>query len=116
MKAVLRIGEAAYLLGVSTKTIRRWDQKGKISCFRTVGNHRRIRLIEVQRIISVQSYQILKYNLLFMPGSLLMNKNKKVIYRDKLMQYTNFVLKTSTKRLLYFKILEVVLIPKEKDF
>lgn len=52
MKAVLRIGEAANLIGVSTKTIRRWDKHGKISCFRTLGNHRRINLIEIQRIIS----------------------------------------------------------------
>ena len=50
MKAVLRIGEAAHLIGVSTKTIRRWDKAGKISCFRTIGNHRRIKFIEVQRI------------------------------------------------------------------
>ena len=48
MKAILRIGEAAHLIGVSTKTIRRWDKAGKISCFRTVGNHRRIKLIEIQ--------------------------------------------------------------------
>lgn len=52
MKSVLRIGEAAQLIGVTTKTIRRWDKKGKISCFRTHGNHRRIRLIEVQRIVT----------------------------------------------------------------
>ena len=52
MKAILRIGEAAHLIGVSTKTIRRWDKASKISCFRTVGNHRRIKLIEIQRIIT----------------------------------------------------------------
>ena len=52
MNAILRIGEAANLIGVSTKTIRRWDKDGKISCFRTIGNHRRIRFIEIQRIIS----------------------------------------------------------------
>jgi len=50
MKAILRIGEAAELIGVSTRTIRRWDKAGRISCFRTIGNHRRIKFIEIQRI------------------------------------------------------------------
>ncbi len=52
MKATLRIGEAATLIGVSTRTLRRWDKAGKLSCFRTPGNHRRIKFIEVQRIVT----------------------------------------------------------------
>ena len=52
MKASLRIGEAATIIGVSTRTLRRWDKDGKLSCFRTAGNHRRINLIEVQRIVT----------------------------------------------------------------
>ena len=50
MKAILRISEAANLLGVSTKTIRRWDSAGKVHCFRTLGNHRRFTLVEIIRI------------------------------------------------------------------
>lgn len=50
MKIVLRISEAANKLGVSVKTIRRWDHSGLIECFRTVGGHRRFLLIEIQRI------------------------------------------------------------------
>lgn len=36
------IGTVASIIGVSTKTLRRWDQKGLFtSAFRTLGNHRR---------------------------------------------------------------------------
>lgn len=45
------IGEASKMLGVSRKTVRRWDAKGKILCFRTVGNHRRIPFQEIARIL-----------------------------------------------------------------
>ena len=63
MNGVLRIGQAAALLQVSTKSIRRWDKAGKICCFRTPGGHRRIALTEIKRIktgqpiskISIQS-------------------------------------------------------------
>ena len=37
MNAILRIGQAATLLQVTTKSIRRWDKAGKIHCFRTPG-------------------------------------------------------------------------------
>jgi excisionase family DNA binding protein len=50
MKTVLRISEAACLLGISVKTVRRWDHAGLIECFRTPGGHRRFLLIEIQRI------------------------------------------------------------------
>ena len=52
MKASLRISEAAAIIGVSTRTLRRWDKAGKLSCYRTPGNHRRIQIIEVQRIVT----------------------------------------------------------------
>ena len=32
--------EAAYLLGVSTDTLRRWEKEGKITSSRTEGGHR----------------------------------------------------------------------------
>jgi excisionase family DNA binding protein len=35
------VKEAAELLGVSTKTIRRWEADGKIKAVRTLGGHRR---------------------------------------------------------------------------
>lgn len=50
-----RIGEAALLLGVCTKTVRRWDAAGKVSCYRTVGGHRRISLLEIERVLNHRS-------------------------------------------------------------
>jgi putative resolvase len=41
MSNLLTVKEAAELLGVSTKTIRRWETEGKIKSIRTNGNHRR---------------------------------------------------------------------------
>jgi putative resolvase len=51
MKAYVRVGIAAKLLGVCSQTIRRWTKEGKITCIRTVGGHRRIALVEIKRII-----------------------------------------------------------------
>ena len=42
--------EAKLLLGVSTKTVQRWDRLGKIRVIRTVGGRRRIPESEVMRI------------------------------------------------------------------
>lgn len=42
------IGEAAILIGVSVPTLRRWEKLGKfVSNFRTFGNHRRYKRIDV---------------------------------------------------------------------
>ena len=46
------ISQAAFLLGVCTTTIRRWDKLGLIKCVRTPGNHRRIHKDEIARIIA----------------------------------------------------------------
>ncbi len=51
----LTIKEAAALLKVSQKTIRRWDAAGKIICSRTPGNHRRISMSEVVRLQAQQN-------------------------------------------------------------
>ena len=47
---LLTIQEAATLLQVSTKTLRRWDESGKFSPERTVGNQRRYRLSHVMNM------------------------------------------------------------------
>ena len=44
------MSEAANVLGVCVKTIRRWHLAGLIDCFRTVGGHRRFLLVEIHRI------------------------------------------------------------------
>ncbi|MDJ0690548.1 MAG: IS607 family transposase [Xenococcaceae cyanobacterium MO_188.B32] len=43
----LSISEAAYLLGVSTDTLRRWEKEGKITSSRTEGGHRRYDLTSI---------------------------------------------------------------------
>ncbi len=43
----LSISEAAYLLGVSTDTLRRWEKEGKITSERTKGGHRRYDLTSI---------------------------------------------------------------------
>lgn len=49
------IGTAAELLGVCVKTLRRWDRKGSITCYRTVGGHRRFPRSELQRILNPET-------------------------------------------------------------
>jgi putative resolvase len=49
-KRLLLPKEAAYELGVSTKTIHRWDQAGKLRTVRTVGKQRRIPIEEIWRL------------------------------------------------------------------
>ncbi len=44
----VRIGIAASMLGVCTRTIRRWDAAGKIACTRTLGGHRRVSLATIE--------------------------------------------------------------------
>jgi excisionase family DNA binding protein len=41
MNKLITIREALDLLGVSIKTLRRWEKQGKISPIRTYGGHRR---------------------------------------------------------------------------
>ncbi len=42
--------EAAVSLGISVKTLRRWDKAGKLHVARTAVNHRRISIAEIQRL------------------------------------------------------------------
>ncbi len=47
------VSKTALRLGVCIRTIHRWDKFGKLHCFRTVGNHRRIPLSEINRILGL---------------------------------------------------------------
>ena len=49
------IGTAASILGVCSKTLRRWEQKNKIKCVRTPGGHRRFPIHEITRLLSQSS-------------------------------------------------------------
>jgi excisionase family DNA binding protein len=48
MSNLVTVSEAAELLGVSTRTIRRWESEGRIKAIRTEGNHRRF---EVSKLL-----------------------------------------------------------------
>lgn len=48
---MITIREASILLGVSTKTLRRWEKLGKVKSFRTPGNHRRYNKEELLKIM-----------------------------------------------------------------
>ncbi len=49
-KRLLHPKQAAYELGVSTKTIHRWDEDGKLRTVRTIGNQRQIPIEEIWRL------------------------------------------------------------------
>ncbi|MFX1293933.1 MAG: excisionase family DNA-binding protein [Promethearchaeota archaeon] len=57
-----RIDEAALLLGVYIKTVRRWDATGNISHLRMVGVHRRISLLEIERVLHHRSPSVSSSN------------------------------------------------------
>ncbi len=44
------MSKASKMLGVTTKTLRNWDDAGKIKTVRTSGNHRRIPVEEINRL------------------------------------------------------------------
>lgn len=46
--------EASRILGVTVRTLQRWDKEGKIRCVRTVGGKRRVPESEIRRILGIQ--------------------------------------------------------------
>lgn len=50
MNEQLTLSKASKILGVTTKTLRNWDDAGKIKTTRTTGNHRRISIEEINRL------------------------------------------------------------------
>lgn len=51
MADVLTPEEVATMFGVTTKTITRWSDTGKLSSFRTLGGHRRFDAEEVRGLL-----------------------------------------------------------------
>lgn len=47
MDKMISISEAGKILGVTSRTLKRWDGEGKLKVYRALGNHRRYRLSEV---------------------------------------------------------------------
>ncbi len=49
------IGNLAQVLGVCVATLRRWERSGKLKpCLRTLGGHRRYRLLDAQRTLGIE--------------------------------------------------------------
>jgi molybdopterin-binding protein len=49
---LLRVGQAAEMLGVSVDTIRRWEQAGQLETVRSPGGQRLIRIADVSRLLA----------------------------------------------------------------
>src|SRR5258708_23887711 len=59
-KTLLSINEAAARLGVSAKTLRRWEAAGKLQPIRTLGNKRRYSLSDLKSITGTVKVKIPK--------------------------------------------------------
>jgi len=58
MEKLYTLKEAKMLLGVTTKTIQRWDKEGKIRVVRTIGGRRRIPESEIKRILGLKEERV----------------------------------------------------------
>ncbi|MGC8593719.1 MAG: helix-turn-helix domain-containing protein, partial [Nitrososphaeria archaeon] len=58
MERLYTLKEAKKLLGVTTRTIQRWDKEGKIRVVRTVGGRRRIPESEIKRILGLREESV----------------------------------------------------------
>ncbi len=82
----LSISEAAFMLGVSTKTLRRWDNDGKlVPIFRTLGKHRRYSTIQIKKIINPNYVDTNKINIIYSRVSSHGQKND-LINQEKYLQ------------------------------
>jgi len=59
MERLYTLKEAKKLLGVTTKTIQRWDKEGKIRVVRTIGGRRRIPESEIKRILGLKEERVI---------------------------------------------------------
>jgi putative resolvase len=59
MEKLYTLKEAKRLLGVTTRTIQRWDKAGKIRVVRTIGGRRRIPESEIKRILAINEERII---------------------------------------------------------
>ena len=53
MEKLLTIGQVAKQLNVTVKTLRLWDEEGKLVAVRTPGRHRRYRESHIEKFISI---------------------------------------------------------------
>jgi len=87
MKKIISISEAAYILGITTKTLRRWHQAGKLlPKFRTIGGHRRYELRDILKIIEPKN-QINKITLCYSRVSSYDQKEDLIRQSEKLKEF-----------------------------
>lgn len=58
MEKLYTLKEARKLLGVTTRTIQRWDKEGKIRIVRTIGGRRRVPESEIKRILGLKEERV----------------------------------------------------------
>ena len=58
MEKLYTLKEAKKLLGITTRTIQRWDKAGKIRVVRTMGGRRRIPESEIKRILGLKEERV----------------------------------------------------------
>lgn len=51
LEPILRTGQVAKAMRVSTRVIRKWADAGMIDCYRTIGGHRLFPISEVRRVL-----------------------------------------------------------------
>ena len=55
---LLTVAEASKIAGVSSASIRRWTNSGKLRCYWSAGNHRRIKTSDLMRLINRETNYI----------------------------------------------------------
>jgi putative resolvase len=93
MSKLIDIKEASELLGLNPKTLRRWDDEGKLKAIRTFGNHRRYKLEDIEAIInSTEIEQKIQRNV-FIYCRVSTNKQKEsgklLRQKERLVKYCN---------------------------
>ena len=51
MKDYVPVNKAADMLGVCNNTIREWENTGKLKAIRTIGNQRRFKLSDIEKLL-----------------------------------------------------------------
>lgn len=75
--------EATKILGVSLKTLQRWDKAGEIKIVRTPGGRRRVPESELKRLLGERNQSQLAGCLRCIPAYLPMNRRLKVTWTGK---------------------------------
>jgi putative resolvase len=93
MEKLLRLSQAAKILGVTERTLVNWDAAGTIKTTRTPGNQRRVPESEVNRLLSMKNPQ---------------NKVG-MIYFDKIAGVIGFTLNTLTLEIFAMRTIKKLL-------